>query len=97
MGFTSLITKEFEDIKLLIDSLNKPKSFKLLFRASQHNFESSKFHQLCDGKENTLTLIKTEFGKIIGGFTPLAWESKNPAEIVEDPSEKSFIFSISLR
>lgn len=31
----------------------------LLFRASEHNFLASKFHEACDNKEHTFTLIKT--------------------------------------
>ena len=47
----------------------------LLYRASEHNFSVKEFHQLCDGETNTLVLAKTEFGKIIGGFTSIPWKS----------------------
>jgi hypothetical protein len=30
---------------------------------------------MCDGKKNTLTLVKTQYGKVAGGFTPLPWSS----------------------
>jgi hypothetical protein len=48
---------------------------KLLYRASEHEFSVKKFHELCDGIANTLTVIKTEFDNKIGGFTPLKWRS----------------------
>jgi hypothetical protein len=47
----------------------------LLYRASEHEFSVKEFHRLCDGETNTLVLVKTEFNKIIGGFTPIPWRS----------------------
>lgn len=46
-----------------------------MFRASENNFSVKEFHKLCDGIPNTLTLVKTEFNKVIGGFTPIPWKS----------------------
>ena len=48
-------------------------SFKLLYRASEHNFSSAQFHQKCDDKPNTLVIVQTEFDKIVGGFTAKSW------------------------
>lgn len=53
---------------------------KLIFRASEHGFMAAKFHEHCDGQKDTFTLIKTEFGKIIAGFTPVKWESPEKAK-----------------
>ena len=53
----------------------KIKTARLLYRASDHQFDIKNFHEKCDGISNTLTLIWTEFGKKIGGFTPLDWNS----------------------
>jgi len=44
-----------------------------LFRASDHGFSAKEFHKHCDHIPHTLVLIKTNFGKIIGGYTPLKW------------------------
>ena len=33
------------------------------------------FHQLCDDKEDTLSLIETENGKVFGGFAHMKWET----------------------
>jgi hypothetical protein len=44
----------------------------------------------------TLTLIETEYGKVIGGYTPLAWNSSKK-HWAADKSMTSFIFSIDLR
>ena len=46
----------------------------LLYCASKTAFSLEEFHKRCNFTPNTLILIKTEFGKKIGGFTPLAWD-----------------------
>ena len=48
---------------------------KLLYRASENEYLVSNFHDKCDGHRFTLTLVLTEFDKVIGGFTPLPWKS----------------------
>ena len=42
---------------------------KKLFKASEHNFRAVAFHKKCNNISDTLVLVRTEFGKIIGGFT----------------------------
>jgi hypothetical protein len=73
-----------------IRKLYLPYKFKLLLRGSRDEFTPKKFHELCDGKSNTITLIKVK-GKeeIIGGYNPLKWESKGGWVTTKD----SFIFS----
>ena len=51
------------------------KSFLLLWRGTRDGFKVSTFHKLCDGKANTLTLIKSTHGHIFGGYTSLPWSS----------------------
>ncbi|KAJ3131446.1 hypothetical protein HK100_006350 [Physocladia obscura] len=50
-------------------------SLRMLFRASEHNFSGQAFHDACDGRENTLTLIKSCTGVTFGGFIDSAWTS----------------------
>ena len=38
-----------------------------IFRASEHDFKAFAFHQKCDDKGPTLTIVQTTEGKIIGG------------------------------
>ena len=42
---------------------------------SRDGIEYSKFHNLCDNKGATITLIKLEDGNILGNYTPLSWDS----------------------
>ena len=43
------------------------------FRASSHNFKLYKYFQQCGDLTNTIIIVKTTKGKIIGGFTPLSF------------------------
>jgi hypothetical protein len=54
------------------------------------------FHRICDEESHTLTVIETEYGKVIGGYTPLPWNSSNK-HWAADKSMNSFIFSLDLR
>lgn len=49
--------------------------FKLLYRASEHKYSASTFHKFCDGHSRTITIIKSNFGNIFGGFTSTKWRS----------------------
>lgn len=40
--------------------------------------------------------METEFGKIIGGYTPIAWSSAKK-QWAADKTLKSFIFSLNMR
>jgi len=44
-----------------------------LWRGSRDGFAASTFHKLCDGKPNTLTLIKSTTGSVLGGYTSVPW------------------------
>ncbi|PKC51472.1 hypothetical protein RhiirA1_543690, partial [Rhizophagus irregularis] len=43
---------------------------------SRDGFTPKKFHELCDGKANTVTFIKVKGNEeILGGHNPLKWET----------------------
>jgi hypothetical protein len=54
---TSLMLNVDEYISLV--NMIKFTNDTLLYRATTHGFEASAFHAKCDGKENTITIIKT--------------------------------------
>ncbi|CAF0718748.1 unnamed protein product [Brachionus calyciflorus] len=70
---------------------NQYQKFKLLYRASRDGFDSKKFHELCDGKSNTLVFIKTINSRIFGGFTGASWSTTDGFK--DDPY--AFIFSLA--
>jgi hypothetical protein len=48
---------------------------RLIYRGSRDGFKAAVFHSKCDKKGPTLIIIKSEFGKIFGGFTDIEWNS----------------------
>lgn len=61
-----------------------------LYKASSNGFEAAKFHELCDNKGPTLTLIKTTDNHNFGGFTSIRWNSSTGYTT----DTQSFLFSI---
>jgi len=66
------------------------KKYTLLWRGTRDGFEASKFHSLCDGKPNTLTVVKTTTDCIFGGYTSVPWSSV----LGDKPDNKAFLFSL---
>jgi hypothetical protein len=62
----------------------------LLWRGSRDGFEASKFHSLCDGKSNTLTVVKTTTGCTFGGYTSVPWTSNDCYNI----DNTAFLFTL---
>jgi len=94
-GFDSKITQESDYIRSLFQKKNL-KNLHLLYRASEHEYSAKEFHKKCDGIVSTLTLVETEYGNVIGGYTPLAWNSTQK-HWAADKTLASFIFSVDLR
>jgi hypothetical protein len=67
-----------------------------LYRASENNFSVKQFHSLCDNQADTFVIVKTEFNKIIGGYTPIPWKS-TANTLHSDIRKDSFLFSLSLK
>ena len=62
----------------------------LLYRASSDGFTSEAFHANCDGKHETITIIKTNTNYVFGGYASSAWNS-SCAYIADN---NAFIFSL---
>ena len=73
------------------------RSVKRLFRASEHDFSTDAFHQYCDNKEDILVLVRTEYGKTIGGFTRYPWTSDDDYLWINNIEERDFIFSLNMK
>ncbi|CAG8606425.1 5497_t:CDS:2, partial [Dentiscutata heterogama] len=55
-----------------------PFKFKLIYRASSNEFRADKFHEICDGEEQTIVIIKVRnSNEIIGGYNPLDWHEED--------------------
>lgn len=64
--------------------------FNLIYRATRDGADANNYHKMCDGKINTVSVIKTVKGNKFGGYTETQIENGNTA--YKDPN--SFIFSL---
>ncbi len=51
--------------------------WRLLFRASEHEYSAKSFHDYCDNKGPTLIVIKSSEGWIFGGYTTQSWSGRS--------------------
>ena len=71
---------------------NLKDKWKLIYRASQHGFNSNDFHSRCDAYSSTLTILKTkQNGNIFGGYTSQSW---CPSTSLFKYDPHAFIFSL---
>ncbi|KAL9961743.1 hypothetical protein ACROYT_G030749 [Oculina patagonica] len=61
----------------------------LCYRASTHGWAASTFHGRCDGKRDTVTIIK-KGQYVFGGYTDIPWDSSSSY----GSTSKAFIFSL---
>lgn len=64
----------------LIPGLNLQTDTVLLYRGSRDGWMHADFHNLCDDRGPTLTILKTKKGRVCGGYTKLAWASPQSGE-----------------
>ena len=70
--------------------MTKSSKGKLLYRATRDGFTTQAFHSKCDGKSNTITIIKNNLNYVFGGYASPAWTSSGMYR--NDPN--AFIFSL---
>jgi hypothetical protein len=63
----------------------------LLYRASENGFNASSFHLKCNGVQGTLTVIKSNYSNVFGGYTEADWSGNNNYKY--DPN--AFLFSLT--
>ena len=68
----SLILNETESLSLI--EMTQSINGVLLYRATTDGFDSKVFHMKCDGKANTITIIKNNFNYVFGGYTSATWD-----------------------
>ena len=73
----------------------------LLYRGSRDGFSCQDFHSKCDYKGATLTVVKSDYNKIFGGFTSKSWEPTYTMDMDGDltgdhiKDDLAFIFSLT--
>ena len=53
------------------------KNYKLIFQASKDGYKAKDFHNKCDGKSFTVTIILSKGGRIFGGYAEPEWDQSN--------------------
>ena len=83
--FYQLLSTKFANLEQI--------EFKLLYVASDNDWAADFFHESCDNKGPTLTIIENEYGNIFGGYTAVPWSSP-PEKGRYKPDKNAFLFTI---
>ena len=68
---TQLVNKQYDD--KLKEWLGNDCKWELRYRASEHEYTASSFHECCNDKGPNLIVIKSSEGWIFGGYTTESW------------------------
>lgn len=66
-------------------------SIELIYRASRDGWTPERFHSLCDGRGETITIIKSSKNYLSGGYTSKPWRSSGG--YIKD--ENAFLFQLT--
>ena len=75
---------------LLLKLLASKKKYTLIYQGSKNGFAAADFHNKCDGKGATVTVVESTTGHIFGGYNPVAWNSSGGYS----NDSKTYIFSL---
>ncbi|KAL9650656.1 hypothetical protein ABK040_016373 [Willaertia magna] len=70
---------------------NNEQQWNLLWQGTRDGFDANTFHNKCDNKGPTVTVIKTTCGSVFGGYTRISW-SRNENYGTDNTA---FLFSLS--
>lgn len=66
------------------------KGWQLIYKATKDGFQSATFHQKCDSKGDTVTIIQSKNGYIFGGYNAQPWSQNGSYSF----DQRCFLFSI---
>jgi hypothetical protein len=66
-------------------------SFSMLYKATRDGFGPKDFHNACDNKGPSISIIRTKQGDLCGGYSPLPWSSDGD----ETTHPDLFLFTLS--
>ncbi|XP_061186906.1 uncharacterized protein LOC133195036 [Saccostrea echinata] len=81
-----------EDRTLLSTFIGKSSSFELLYKISRDGCSASKFHQSCDYKGPTVTVLYNTENSVYGGFLAGDWKEGNSSTSIAD--KRAFLFTL---
>jgi hypothetical protein len=86
---TKILSREYqEQLNKLFGNQNQ--QWQLIYRASRDGFTAKFFHQFCDSRCPTMTIIRSQNNCIFGGFTKTAWSSSG----LEKADPSAFLFTL---
>ena len=66
------------------------KGYTKIYSSSVDGFNTKTFHEKCKNYIHTIILVKSNFGKILGGYLPMKWQQSSNWTVVT--GGKSFVF-----
>ena len=69
---------------------NQQQKWQLIYQCSRDGYTGKSFHQHCDGRSPTFTVIRSHNGCIFGGFTSVPWSS----EYIDKADSSAFLFTL---
>ena len=88
---TNIITSsQYEQLKNWIDP-NRKMKFYLLYSAKRDGDNRKAFHDKCDNKAPTITIVQKQKDIIFGGYTEAQWDSESCSK----KDENAFCFSLT--
>ena len=73
LAYDSFIIDQPNYDECLQQWLGSDHKWKLIYRASEHDYTAESFHEICDDVSPTLIIIKSTEGWIFGGYTTKSW------------------------
>ena len=77
-------------VKSVIPNLKDTTAVKLLYRGSRDGWYAYDFHRFCDNQGPTVTIARSNAGRVFGGYASVSWTSRGKYKA----DEKAVIFSI---
>ena len=68
---TQIVNEQYDNY--LREWLGSEYDWRLIYRASEHDYTTESFHNYCDNRGPTLIIIKSSGGWIFGGYTIQPW------------------------
>ena len=94
--FPSDILMDFNDklklMELILDQLGVVFQLRRIYSGLSCGYSSRIFHEKCNNKGPTITIIKNEYDYIFGGYTSISWETPDCYTPVEDKT--AFLFTV---
>ena len=83
----------FYSVNLIERLFGGPRQLNLLWKATRDGWTANEFHNRCNNKGPTLTIVRSAQGFIAGGYTKTSWASRN--NYVHVDRGDAFLFSVS--